>query len=133
LSPGPYSTLVPDDSYWVVPGRLLAGPHPYGRLEAFADAGVTAFVDLTAEIPDFGTPSRRTMTEILDRIDDLLGEGAVVYVHCAAGIGRTGTVVGCYLVRHGATGEEAIATVTRLRGAGPETAGQRRFVLGWRG
>ena len=132
MSPGSYATPV-SDAYWVEPGRLLAGPHPNGRLEPFAEAGVTDYVDLTMEIPDFGTPSRRTMTRILDRIDVLLANGAVVYVHCRGGIGRTGTVVGCYLVRHGATGEEAIATVTRLRGAGPETAEQRRLVLGWRG
>jgi hypothetical protein len=43
------------DSYWVEPGRLLAGEYPGARtdegalprLEAFAGAGITSFVDLT--------------------------------------------------------------------------------------
>ena len=44
-----------DESYWVVPGRLLAGAHPGSRsraqamerLRRFVDAGVTCFIDLT--------------------------------------------------------------------------------------
>jgi protein-tyrosine phosphatase len=94
--------------------------------------GVTAFVDLTEEIPDLGCPSRETMSRILDGIDELLADGEVVYVHCLAGIGRTGTVVGCYLVRHGMSGEDALAAVTRLRGAPPETREQLQLVLDWR-
>ena len=119
------------DSYWVEPGRLLAGARPR-ELAPFREAGVTAVVDLTGEIPDLGCPSRETMAGILDRIDALLAAGEVVYVHCLAGIGRTGTVVGCYLVRHGMDGAEALETVTRLRGAGPETPEQRRLVRDWR-
>ena len=118
------------DSYWVEPGRLLAGAYPRERAP-FREAGVTAFVDLTEEIPDLGCPSRETTARILDRIDGLLDAGEVVSVHCLGGIGRTGTVVGCYLVRHGMSGETALATVERLRGAPPETAEQRRLVLDW--
>jgi predicted protein tyrosine phosphatase len=126
------ATPPPPDSYWVEPGRLLAGAHPQGRRELFLDAGVTAFVDLTEEIPDLGCPSRETMSCILDGIDELLAAGEVVYVHCLAGIGRTGAVVGCYLVRRGMSGEDAMATVTRLRGAPPETGEQLQLVLDWR-
>ena len=96
---------------------------------------MTAFLDLTEgefAIPDLTCPSRETMTRILDRIDELLEGGEVVYVHCRAGIGRTGTVVGCYLVRHGMSGPEALAAVERRRGAPPETREQRRLVLDWR-
>ena len=45
------------ESYWVVPGLLLAGEYPYSwteeagrdRLRAFLDAGIRLFVDLTEE------------------------------------------------------------------------------------
>lgn len=156
------------DSYWVERGRLLAGEYPGAqlaadaqpRLRAFAAAGVTSFVDLTEElerltayaplvaegirverhpIPDTGVPSEAEMREILDRIDSELDRGEVVYVHCWGGHGRTGTVVGCWLVRHGRTGREALDRIAELRAEvpeadwreSPENDRQRRMVLEW--
>lgn len=163
------------DSYWVQPGRLLAGEYPgardnaqaRARLARLLDAGITAFVDLTeldeyglnpyvpllaelasetgtmlthrrAAIRDMGTPTHSRMVEILDLIDELLARGENVYVHCFGGIGRTGTVVGCHLVRNGMMGEQALAQIARWRAgtpdghrASPETERQRRLVLSW--
>jgi hypothetical protein len=62
-------------------------------------------------IVDFGVPSPQEMTAILDVLDAALAAGRVVYLHCWGGVGRTGTVVGCYLVRHGMRGEEALAAL----------------------
>ena len=78
------------------------------------------------------------MTRILDLIDELLEAGERVYVHCLAGIGRTGTVVGCYLVRHGIPAADAVAHLAELRAArgrrdrSPEMPAQRAFVERWR-
>ena len=81
------------------------------------------------------------MDRILDAIDHALAGGKSVYVHCWGGVGRTGTVVGCYLVRHGATGSSALDTLARLWSGVekchrmphcPETAAQRRFVADWK-
>ena len=73
------------------------------------------------------------MREILDAIDGALDAGRGVYVHCYAGIGRTGTVVGCYLVRHGMEPAEALRTVTSWRGIrSPQSVEQEEFVLEWR-
>ena len=61
-------------------------------------------------------------------------------MHCAGGIGRTGTTVGCYLVRHGNDGATALQEVNRLfqnsdRSAeswsSPETRQQMNFVRDW--
>ena len=89
-------------------------------------------------IRDHGTTTSEGMAHILDTIDAALAEGKTVYVHCYAGIGRTGTVVGCYLVRHGMSGEEALEEIARLRRdisdgwiTSPETATQRGMVRGW--
>src|SRR5262245_22147025 len=112
------------------------------KLAALLDAGVTTFVDLTeacelrpydtllAEmakargteatyfrhpIHDVSVPSSPiVMREILDAVDTVLWKGGIVYVHCWGGIGRTGTVIGCHLVRQGMTGEEALARVGEL-------------------
>ena len=65
-------------------------------------------------------------------------------MHCWGGIGRTGTVVGCHLVRSGLTGDDALAAVARgflgmsksrllkYLGGSPETRAQREMVRTWR-
>ncbi len=135
------------------------------KLRLFLGAGVNFFLDLTEEaelapyapalreeaaarhlavehcrmpIPDLGTPQPAEVTRILDTIDAAIAAGRRVYVHCWGGIGRTGTVVGCYLVRHGLTGDQALAAIARLRegtpdahrGA-PETHDQQERVRTW--
>ena len=76
-------------------------------------------------IHDVSTPTQAQMARILDAIDAALAVGHAVYLHCYGGIGRTGTVVGCYLVRHGMDGEEALAEIARLRQGTPD--GWKRF------
>jgi protein-tyrosine phosphatase len=78
------------------------------------------------------------MMRILDTLDGVLTAGHVVYLHCWGGIGRTGTVVGCHLVRRGMTGEQALAAIARMRQdtpdeskVSPETPDQTRLVLRW--
>ena len=157
-------------SYWVVPGRLLAGEYPGSRvpaeteqrMEAFLVAGFDCFVDLTAPgerdsydqwvprtslylrkpIPDHDVPRLPDhMAEILVEIEAALREGRQVYVHCRAGIGRTGTVVGCYLVNSGLEGDAALVELNRLWAENersryweevPETPAQKEFVRTWR-
>jgi hypothetical protein len=89
-------------------------------------------------IPDFGTPTEDQMRHILDVLDSALAGGYTIYVHCYAGIGRTGTVVGCFLVRHGWSGREALDEIVALRrGLDPQgqpspiTPEQRTMVLNW--
>lgn len=91
-------------------------------------------------IADFHVPTVEEMKATLDSIDRLLEAEYGVYVHCWGGIGRTGTTVGCWLIRHGvATPEAALDTLGELRlgihgyrgRPSPETGEQRRFVEAW--
>ena len=84
-------------------------------------------------IPDYAVPTPSHLTAILDTLDAALTAGHTVYLHCHGGRGRTGTVVGCWLVRHGMTGEQALARIAELRGdrESPETDDQRAYVLNW--
>jgi len=142
-------------------GRLIAGRHPSAwgpenawiEVRSLVDAGVTLFVDLTHEgelepyaalvrepfryvnrsIRDFSVPAREELVAILDEIDAELAAGGVVYVHCWAGCGRTGVVVGAWLVRHGVDPRDALRRIADARGLGcPQTLEQRTFVLDWR-
>ncbi len=154
-------------SYWAS-DRLLAGEYPGAwdgreaarRLRAFANHDVTLFVDLTHPadglepyerllespairvahpIVDMGTTTVPHMSRILDDIDAALQEEQTVYVHCWGGRGRTGTVVGCWLVRHGLDDGDAIRKIARLRrdvedasAQSPETSAQCAMVTGWK-
>jgi ADP-ribosyl-[dinitrogen reductase] hydrolase len=157
------------NTYWVVPGQVLGGEYPAVperaesriRLARLIDAGVGCFLDLTqpdelppyhADLPlaieylrkpitDHGIPEDpQQMVEILACLRQALSARRVVYVHCRAGIGRTGTVAGCLLVERGLPGKAALAELNRLwqssaRSAQwpvvPETDEQSEYVRTW--
>jgi ADP-ribosyl-[dinitrogen reductase] hydrolase len=137
------------------------------KLRALLDAGVDSFVDLTEDgellpyedilrrelgksaedvryqrlpIRDVSVPTAGRMREILDRIESEHAAGRTVYVHCWGGVGRTGTVIGCHLVRRGHSGRQALDRLKELwktvakrsyHAQSPETEEQRRFVHDW--
>ena len=92
-------------------------------------------------VVDVSVPASPTeMTGILDAIDAALDGGETVYLHCWGGVGRTATAVGCWLVRCGRTGDEALVQVAEWwrgvekahrRPQSPETREQRAYVRGW--
>jgi hypothetical protein len=168
-------------SYWVVPGRFLAGVYPSSadpaeaadKLQKLLAIGIRHFVNLTEPgestwegmpltdyeleltalagrknaqvicrrrlIRDLDVPTVDEMRSILDEIDEAVRAGRPVYFHCWGDRGRTGTVAGCYLARHGmAMGDNALNTVRYLRRTDakantepPETPVQKAFVRAW--
>lgn len=137
------------------------------RLDAFLSAGFDTFIDLTSPgeiepyepllreqagyynlnvcythypIGDFDLPQPAQMTAILGAIEAALAAGRKPYLHCYGGIGRTGTVVGCYLVRQGLTGEQALDQLaawwkhvpkSNRYPHSPETFQQEQFIRVW--
>jgi protein-tyrosine phosphatase len=107
--------------------------------EIFAWAVVPRFVWMGFDIPDDTAPNKETMKILLQWIDAGLGKNRKVYLHCHSGRGRTGTVVGCWLARHGiALGEAAIDYMAELRESFnlplpcPETPEQQEMVVHWK-
>jgi protein-tyrosine phosphatase len=90
-------------------------------------------------IRDFDVPTPELMASIVGEINRFIELGLPVYVHCWGGRGRTGTVIGCWLVNQGLTGQEALDRIRWLRQDeptwykhSPETENQVRMVLNWR-
>lgn len=142
--------------------------HTRKRLDALIEAGFTTIIDLTKPnettpylkilqeqsraygvevqhhrfaIGDFGLPTPEVMQAILDKLDESLEAGRKVYLHCWGGIGRTGTVVGCYLVRHGKSGAHALKQLaewwksvpkSHIHPQSPETDEQIEFIRTWK-
>ncbi len=135
-------------------------------VRSLLDAGVRTVIDLrtAAEPPGIGSmlekqalegeavawvnfpilngaaPSAALLELILDTIDASLARARGVYVHCAGGRGRTGTVMACWWIRHGHFDpEEALDELNRRRAGlpsgampSPETGSQYRLVRSWR-
>jgi hypothetical protein len=159
---------LPTRDIYRVADTFLAGPYPgsidpaetFRQIRAFARHGVTRFLDLTHPadalepydrwldpsavriahpIVDLGTTTIPHMARILDDVDAAVATGTSVYLHCWGGLGRTGTVVGCWLMRHGLDGDDPIRRIAELRRelpdarfVSPQTTAQRAMVTGWR-
>ena len=136
-------------------------------LAAFIETGITSFFDLTrpGELPSYlsllqeeagrygfpidyqrmaiqdkGLPVHEKMVLLLDSLDAALARGNKISLHCWGGIGRTGMAVGCWLVRHGLSGDQALVRLNELYRTAeqshiyphsPETDAQVNFILGW--
>uniref|UniRef100_A0A671SX19 Dual specificity protein phosphatase CDC14A-like n=1 Tax=Sinocyclocheilus anshuiensis TaxID=1608454 RepID=A0A671SX19_9TELE len=137
-----YERVENGDLNWIIPGKLLAfsGPHPKSKIENgyplhapeayfpyFRKHDVTTIVRLNKNIYD----AKRFTDAGFDHYDLFFVDGSTpsdvitrrflhvcestdgaVAVHCKAGLGRTGTLIGCYLMKHHRfTPAEAIAWI----------------------
>ncbi len=100
---------------------------------------------ISGPIPDMGVPrSDESMRSIMVAIRDSIEAAPAVYIHCWGGIGRTGTVVGCWLRECGFDRESALVHVQELYSShmakakagrypeSPQTEAQKNYVRQWK-
>ncbi len=127
----------------------LTSPHdgltPYETLlPALGQETGTTLRRISLSIPDMSVPaSEQEMAAIMAAIRDAIASAPAVYIHCWGGIGRTGTVVGCWLRESGITPDEALQQVQHLYSThmpkckdprypqSPQTPKQRDYVRTW--
>ena len=104
----------------------LQGIQAIVRMEQETISGEGAeLVDLYEPVPDFTPPGPAQMDRMVQFISQQIEtwERPVV-VTCYAGLGRTGTVLACYLAHEGYSAENAIKLVRELRPGSIQTQGQ---------
>ncbi|XP_042191351.1 dual specificity protein phosphatase CDC14AB isoform X2 [Callorhinchus milii] len=141
-----YERVENGDFNWIIPKKFLAfsGPHPKSKIDNgyplhapeayfpyFRKHGVTTIIRLNKKIYDAkrfldagfehydlffidgSTPSDSIVKRFLSICENT--DGAIA-VHCKAGLGRTGTLVACYIMKHYRfTAAEAIAWIRICR------------------
>lgn len=82
-------------------------PHEWtGRLDEY----------LHVPTPDLAAPEMDGIDRAVAFAHKTIGEKKKVMVHCAAGMGRAGTILACYLIKHkGLSADEAIAKIRHMR------------------
>ena len=79
-------------------------------------------------IGDFSVPTMEQAAELTKMILSDITEGKNVLIHCMGGLGRTGTIAACVLVRTGISPQEAVEQVRIVRPGTLETNAQVQFV-----
>ena len=138
---------------WVIPGKLAGsmGPVCEEDLVYLKDWGVGAIVrmeqrtisgegvgmvDMPEYVPDMHPPTFPQVDRIIDFIQNRIANDVPVTVSCKAGIGRTGTVLACYLVYikyNGYSAGDAFEYLRTLRPGSVENQLQRDFVYRYEG
>jgi len=125
------------DCSWIESNVLAAGSIPVEETDirdlhkenirailTLTERPITAFHEITTElldkldiyylhvpIPDQHPPSLDQTQQILSFINNMKLQSRPVFVHCQAGVGRTGTILHLYFMMQGMTFEEAEAII----------------------
>ncbi len=95
-------------------------------IETICDKGIK---HLHLPVMDFTPPTLQQIESFVRFAQEIIDSGHAVGVHCAAGYGRTGTMLACYLVAIGESADEAIESVRCIRPGSIETDEQEKCIM----
>jgi atypical dual specificity phosphatase len=136
---------------WIIDGKLAGHQAPSSEqdLTWLKEQGILALVrmaeknksringsqvehvgllDCHEPVPDFTAPKQEQTNRMIAFITEALSKGRPVGVSCGAGLGRTGTILACYLVTEGLSPEVAIKEVRSKRPGSIETEEQEKAI-----
>jgi len=139
-----------DTFHWILPQQLAGSAQPGWMSEMGEDlewlrkVGIKLVVTLTESplevglveglrfrhfpIRDMGIPGPRETHQLCREVFDSIQREEPVLLHCKAGLGRTGTMLACYLVSQGMEAEAAISRVRCVSTYYIQTQTQEMFV-----
>ncbi|MSU79851.1 MAG: protein phosphatase [Gemmataceae bacterium] len=132
----------PDGFSWIDKPRLAAMGRPY-ELDDYRwlrEQGLQLIVCLTEDAParswindagllslhvpitDMTAPTQEQINRCITAIDKAHAQTLGVGIHCAAGLGRTGTILACWMIaQENMNARDAITRIRRLRPGSIET------------
>jgi atypical dual specificity phosphatase len=141
---------MPRNFSWLIQDEIAGMARPLSLvadMEFLKDSGIEAIVSLT-EMPlhktlieefgfeykhipvvDFASPTQDQIDAFVSFVNNLIEARKKIVVHCDAGIGRTGTMLACFLVSKGYSAKDAISEVRLKRPGSVETFEQEETVL----
>jgi len=136
--------LVLPNFRWLIEHRVAGVSYPRSEaaLLLLKEKGIRSLLSLSEKSPapdllarfglrtehvpvaDFTAPTIGQVEQAVATMNRFLEENLPVAVHCGAGLGRTGTVLACYLVWQGVSAQDAIERVRSAQPGSVETPEQ---------
>ena len=138
----------PDNFSWIIEEKLAGSAIPTSKEEIdwIKQEGVKSIVTIREEpledewikdvnylhvhSNDMGIPEFSDLVNSVDFIHQRITNDEPVMVHCLAGLGRTGTILACYLIKYeDMTADDAIEKVRRERHGSIQSFSQEEIIF----
>jgi len=138
----------PDNFSWLIAEKLAGSaiPTSFDEIKWALDEGVKSIVTIREEpldedwikdinylhihSNDMGVPEFDDLTRAVDFIHERITNNEPVMVHCLAGLGRTGTILACYLIKYQKlSADDSIQKVRKSRPGSVQSFPQEEIIF----